>query len=65
MATTANGNSIWRTVTCPKCSAEVGHMCFRLRFGTSFYERANYHAARKRRYAEIMSQNEVHSTKEK
>lgn len=57
MSTVANGNSVFRTVKCPKCGAEVGQFCSRLRFGTSWYERANYHAARKRRYEEIMAAN--------
>lgn len=57
MATTANGQSIWRSVNCPTCNAEAGYFCWRLRFGTTYTERASYHAARKKRYAEIMEKN--------
>lgn len=57
MATTANGYSVWRTVICPKCGAEPGFNCFRQRLGVPWqYERANYHAARKKRYERLMAE---------
>jgi hypothetical protein len=56
MATVANGKSVYRTVICPKCLAEPGQMCVRLRFGTSWYERAAYHVARKVRYHRLMNE---------